>query len=161
MKVKELMTTDVVSVNQTESLSEAARLMWEYDCGAIPVLDIVSERILGMITDRDICMALWSQDRPASTIRVSGVTSRDLCACKQDDSVASAEKLMRTRQIRRVPVLDQDDRLVGILSLADIVKACQRYSPTGATEELAPTEVTATLGYICSPLPTRIVARQF
>jgi CBS domain-containing protein len=115
MKVKELMTTDVVSVNQTESLSEAARLMWERDCGAIPVLDIVSERILGMITDRDICMALWSKDRPASTIRVSEVTSRGLYACNQDDSVTSAEKLMRMKQVRRIPVLDQHDELVGIL----------------------------------------------
>ena len=145
------MTTDVVSVNQTEPLSEAARLMYECDCGAIPVLDIVSKRILGMITDRDICMAVWSKDRPPSTICTSEITSRELYACREGDSIASAEGLMRAKQVRRVPVLDEHDRLVGILSLADIAQAAQNSGAPAAAGELAPTEIAATLGNICNP----------
>lgn len=154
MKVKELMTSDVVSVYKNDRLSDAARVMWECDCGAVPVLDPNNNRLIGMITDRDICMAVWTKGRLPSAIHVSEVTSRERYACNQDDSIASAVELMRSRQIRRIPVLDQQDKLVGILSLADIANASQNGGARAAVGELAPPEIVATLGSICSPRPS-------
>ncbi len=154
MKVGEIMTEKVASVRQEDTLSTAARIMWECDCGALPVLDPAGEHAVGMITDRDICMAVWSKNRAPSSIRVAEVTSRELYACKQDDSLTTAEDLMCSKQIRRIPVLDERDKLVGILSLADIAKASQHSNSTGAfARDIAPTEVATTLGSICSPHP--------
>ncbi|MFZ5894862.1 MAG: CBS domain-containing protein [Myxococcota bacterium] len=149
MLVRDLMTTNVASLQSNETLSEAARLMWNCDCGAVPVTDSV-DRVIGMITDRDICMATWSKDQPPSAIRVRDAMSGELFHCGPSDSVSSAENLMRSQQIRRVPVLDGDQKLVGILSLADIVKESQRPS-SRRSSELSSSEIAATLANICQP----------
>lgn len=149
MKVKELMTTKVVSIRRNQSLSDAARLMWDCDCGSIPVMEESGQRIVGMVTDRDICMACWSQDRAPSSLLVADATSRELFACSPEDSLAYAGDLMRAKQIRRVPVIDSERRLIGILSLADIAAECRR--PGRASNELAPTEIASTLANICQP----------
>lgn len=151
MKVMDLMTTNVVSVQQSEPLSVAARLMWECDCGAIPVLESPEGQVLGIITDRDICMATWMKDRPPSMILVSEATSKELYACRAEDTIGSAEELMRSRQIRRVPVVDRNRRLVGILSLADIAKAYGSGSADSISRGLSPAEIAATLETICTP----------
>ncbi len=151
MKVMDIMTTNVVSIRQSEPLSVAARLMWECDCGAVPVVGVDDEQIVGMITDRDICMATWTKDRAPSAILVSEATSRDLYACRDDDTIAAAEELMRSKQVRRIPVLNRQRRLVGILSLADIAKAYGRALGEPNARELAPAEIAATLELICTP----------
>jgi CBS-domain-containing membrane protein len=104
-----------------------------------------------MITDRDICIAAWSRDQAPSAIPIGEVMSRQLFYCSPEQSIASAESLMRSRKIRRVPVLDDSQRLVGILSLADIVTGSQRAGMRTAVGELAPTEIAATLANICQP----------
>jgi CBS domain-containing protein len=147
MKVFDLMTTNVASVRSDASLADAARRMWDCDCGALPVLD-ESEAVIGMITDRDICMASWSNDRAPSVLRVADAMSRELADASPDDSLAYAEGLMRSKQIRRIPVVDPNHRLLGILSLADIV--LQGSSSGGrAGGEVAPDQITLTLAQIC------------
>lgn len=153
MKVKEVMTTSVAYVRSDEPLSVAAQLMWDCDCGALPVRDASGARIIGMLTDRDICMATWSQDRSPRSIRVADAMSRQLHAAAPDDAVASAEHLMQSKQIRRLPVLDDDWQLVGIISLADIATQSQRRTPESAGRELAPAEIASTLAGICQPRP--------
>lgn len=96
--------------------------MWECDCGALPVIDEAHE-VRGMITDRDVCMATWLQHRAPQDLAVAGAMSERLYYCSPTDSLSAAEELMRTRQVRRIPVLSPDRRLLGILSLADIAKA--------------------------------------
>src|SRR5687768_2334487 len=118
MKVTDLMTRKVACVRADEPLSSAAKLMWDCDCGAVPVID-GSDRVVGMITDRDICMATWSRDQAPSGISVHQAMSEELHQCSPDASVATAEGLMRSKQIRRIPVVDENQRLAGILSLAD------------------------------------------
>lgn len=154
MKVRDLMTTQVACVKDQEPLSAAARLMWECDCGAIPVEDSTGGRIVGMITDRDICMAAWSKDRPPSAILVWEAMSQDLFHVAPDDSLSSAGALMRSRQIRRVPVLEANGKLVGILSLADVVTQLPRPGARSAVTELTPTDIAGTLANICQPRAT-------
>jgi len=145
------MTTNVASATTAAPLSTAARLMWECDCGAVPIEEEGTGRVVGMITDRDICMATWSNDRAPSAIAISEAMSRDLFHCAPDDSIASAERLMRLKQIRRIPVLDQQRKLVGIISLADIVAQSQTDAGRWNELELAPNEIAATLANICQP----------
>jgi CBS domain-containing protein len=150
MKVTEVMTRDVACCRPDDSLSVPARLMWDCDCGTVPVVDRSSGRALGMITDRDICMATLMQDRPPSAIRVAEVMSRELYSCTPESEITDAERIMRDRRIRRLPVLDTEGRLLGILSLADIVRTSER-ERSRARRTVAPEEVTSTLGEICRP----------
>jgi CBS domain-containing protein len=150
MKVLDLMTKDVACVRDTDPLSTAAQLMWDCDCGAVPVIDS-SEQVVGMITDRDICMATWSRNCPPSDIPVSAAMSRELFHCSPDSSVSAAENLMRSRQVRRIPVLDPNRRLAGILSLADIARRADSVGLRAAPSELQPMEIATTLANICQP----------
>ena len=151
MNVQEVMSKDVVSCRADDPCSAAVKLMWDCDCGVAPVLGN-DDRIAGIITDRDICMAAWMQDCSPSAIRVSSVMSTDLSVCSPSDSVDAAEQTMRSRQIRRLPVTDRDRRLVGILSLADIVRASE--DGRGRRKDLPREDVAATLADICQPRRT-------
>src|SRR5688572_10536897 len=119
MNIDKLMTKAPVCCAPGDTLNAAAQLMWDHDCGCIPVVEGSEECAAGVITDRDICMAALHTGKALRDIRVQDVMARDLCACAPSDSVEKAEELMRSAQVRRLPVLD-DGRLVGILSLADI-----------------------------------------
>jgi CBS domain-containing protein len=148
MQVSDIMTREVATVRTDEKASVAARLMWECDCGALPVVDEAG-RAVAVITDRDICMATLFQDRPPSQFAVSLAMSRDLHFCLPEHDVTTAEQRMRVQQIRRLPVLDADRRLVGIVSLADIARATARAE--AGKGKLPSDEVTATLVDICAP----------
>ncbi|HSP95738.1 MAG TPA: CBS domain-containing protein [Candidatus Dormibacteraeota bacterium] len=119
MNVSQLMRHGVRSCSPQDSLHTAAQLMWDNDCGCLPVRDD-GGRVVGMITDRDICMAAYLQGGPLCALKVSSAMSHDTFACRADDTIAQAEATMRAHQVRRLPVLDREDRLVGILSLNDI-----------------------------------------
>ena len=151
MKVRDLMTSGVASIDSDDSLSSAARMMWECDCGVIPVTR--ADRVLGVITDRDICMASWIRNQPLSELRVSDSMSRELFSCSPDDNVSVAERLMQSRQIRRLPVIDKEGHLVGILSLADIVRCTERAGR--GLSDVSSNEVASTLATICQPRTTQ------
>lgn len=154
MRIRDLMTKQVASVRSADSAAVAARLMWDCDCGGVPVIDDEG-RAIAMITDRDICMAALMRDRAPSAIPVADAMSRELHFCGQDDDVSTAEQVMRTHQIRRLPILDRDRRPVGVLSLADIVRATDR-TKGRSTREVAPEEVAVTLADICAPPPREV-----
>src|SRR5512140_1269573 len=117
MKIAELMTMDVATCAPSDSLTRAAQLMWERDCGCVPVID--GSKVVGMITDRDICMAAMMQGKAPAQLKVEQVMSREVFFCAPDDSVDQASKVMQQRQVRRLPVLDGSGKLVGIVSLND------------------------------------------
>jgi CBS domain-containing protein len=125
MKVKEVMNPNVRTCFTSDNLATAARLMWEHDCGCVPVLNQQGQAV-GMITDRDICMAAFLQGAAPSEIKVSAVMSKQLFACTSDDDLPEAEKTMSERKVRRLPVLDQQARLVGLLSLSDIARSADQ-----------------------------------
>jgi CBS domain-containing protein len=151
MRIRDLMTKQVASVRSNDSAAVAARLMWDCDCGVVPVIDDEGHAV-AMITDRDICMAALMRDRAPSAIPVADAMSRDLRSCGPEDEVSTAEELMRMHQIRRIPIVDRDRRPVGMLSLADIVRATDRKKGRTA-REVAPEEVAVTLADICAPPP--------
>ena len=154
MRIRDLMTKQVASVRSDDSTAVAARLMWDCDCGVVPVIDEEGHAV-AMITDRDICMAALMRDRAPSAIPVADAMSRELRSCGPEDEVSTAEELMRTHQIRRIPIVDRDRRPVGMLSLADIVRATDRKKGRTA-REVAPEEVAVTLADICAPPPREI-----
>ena len=119
MKVKELMTSDVKSCGLDTNLAAAARIMWEEDCGAIPVTD-TRGKVVGLITDRDICIAGATRSRTEGEIPVQEVISKSLFSCAPGDDVRGALETMRVQKVRRLPVVDQAGRLMGIVSLHDI-----------------------------------------
>ena len=117
MKVKEAMTRDVRLVKSDQPISEAARLMAEFDIGAVPVEE--NDRLVGMITDRDIAVrAVAAGLGPQTAVRE--IMSREVKYCFDDQSIDEVTQNMGELRIRRLPVLTRDKRLIGILSLGDL-----------------------------------------
>jgi CBS domain-containing protein len=121
MKAVDVMTRDVLTCSRGEMLETAAQIMWERDCGIVPVVD-ESGRAVGVVTDRDVCLAALSSLRPLSEIPVVAAISKELVSATEEASVDDVAKLMREHQIRRVPIVDEAGRPVGIVSLADLVR---------------------------------------
>ena len=119
MKVKEVMTPDAKSIWITQSLADAAKEMWDNDCGALPV--VKEHKVVGMLTDRDICMAGAMRDRSLAQISVEEIMNRDVHAAKLDENIEKALETMRDFRVRRLPVLNADGELAGIVSMNDIV----------------------------------------
>src|SRR5258707_9984351 len=125
MKVAELMVEEVTACSPDDALNRAAQIMWENDCGCVPVVDRAA-RLIAMLTDRDICMAAYTRGGTLKDIRVSAAMSSELFACRQDDDLVDAQKMMRERQVRRLPVSDDKGRLVGIISPSSVARATAR-----------------------------------
>jgi CBS domain-containing protein len=122
MKVRDVMTTEVGYCQPDAPLAQAADIMWQRDCGVVPVVD-ESLRVIGMITDRDICFAVVTKNRLAGEIKISEVISQnEVQSCAPGDAVEDALKTMKRRQLRRLPVVNKDGVLVGILALADLIR---------------------------------------
>lgn len=119
MKVKDVMTAGAMACLPQTSLAEAAALMWENDCGTLPVLDD-SGRVVGMVTDRDICFGATTKDSPPSEISVREVITGRVYACGPEDDVREALHTMRRERVRRLPVVAENGTLRGILSMNDV-----------------------------------------
>jgi CBS domain-containing protein len=118
MKIREIMTPDVECVGLDNTLQEAAIKMKDLDVGPLPVCD--RDRVAGILTDRDITVRAVAEGCDPRSTRVRDVMTHDVIACHDDEDVMEAAELMRERQIRRVLVLNRDEQLVGIVSLADL-----------------------------------------
>jgi len=125
MRVKEIMSTPVATSPADSYLNRAAQVMWECDCGSVPVVD-ADGRLAGIVTDRDLCMAAYTQGQRLEEIPVRVAMASHVLVCHIDDSVETAEQLMREGQVRRVPVIDNDGRPVGIVSLTDLARAAAK-----------------------------------
>src|SRR5262245_37188895 len=106
MKIREAMTEKFSLVGPDASLTDAARLMWETDCGFVPVVDPQSGSLVGVLTDRDACMAAYTQGLPFGAIRVGSAMAKKVHTCRADEDVKKAHDQMRRHQLRRLPVLD-------------------------------------------------------
>jgi CBS domain-containing protein len=122
-------------------------MMWESDCGSVAVVD-AQGKVIGMVTDRDICMAAYTRDLPLSQMSVGSACSNGLIAVLEGDSVEAAERLMQVHRVRRLPVVDADHRPIGMLSVADLVRSSRVDHRNG---NLAPDAVVATLAAIATP----------
>ncbi|MCW8196757.1 CBS domain-containing protein [Proteobacteria bacterium 005FR1] len=126
MLVKEIMQTDVARCHVDTNLQAVALLMWNHDCGAIPVVDS-ADRPIGVVTDRDIAMGCSLNNRALSDMRAGDVIgNRPLFSCRESDELDAALGLMRDYKIRRLPVIDDSETLRGMLSLSDLIQAAQK-----------------------------------
>lgn len=143
MRVRDLMTTNVRSCHPDDDLTVPGRIMWESDCGCVPVVDL-AQRPVGVITDRDVCMAAYFHGRALKNIPVEQAMSRDVVACEPSDEAGAAERLMQSHQVRRLLVLDTQGRLVGIVSLNDLATRTQLRGRAGA-DAISPLELATTV----------------
>ncbi len=122
MKVKQAMTSEVRVASPDQTIREAARLMAELDAGALPVAE--NDRLVGMITDRDIAVRAVAEGLPADT-PVSEIMSQEVLYCFEDQQLDDVARNMGQVQVRRLPVVNRDKRLVGIVSFADLARTEQ------------------------------------
>lgn len=125
MKIRDLMTTTVVSCSSETSLAAAGALMFENDCGFLPIVNETG-KITGVITDRDICIALSTRDGQPSHITTGEVAQTPAFVCSPDDDIHSALKTMSKERVHRLPVVNSEGGLAGILSINDIVLHAQK-----------------------------------
>jgi CBS domain-containing protein len=117
MKISEVMTTDLETVNADQTAREAAAFMLRADTGSIPVCE--GDKVIGMITDRDIAVRGVAEGRGPDT-PVSELMSDGIICAHEDDDIREVARRMSDEQVRRLPVIDSDERLVGIVSLGDL-----------------------------------------
>jgi CBS domain-containing protein len=146
MKVRDIMTRKVLTCEPGDTLARAGGLMWNGDCGVLPV--VRDGQVVGMLTDRDICMALVMNGYQAVEMAVSQVMSGGVHACSPGDDVAEAVETMREHQVRRLPVIADDGALEGVLSLTDVALVAR----AGRGEDGAPTyrEFVGAIQAVCS-----------
>lgn len=120
MKVKKIMTADAGFCFAEESLSKAVEIMWQRDCGSVPVVDI-EMKIVGMITDRDIAVAVNTQNKKASQIKIGDVIGKEIFTCLETDDAEDALKKMRRAKVKRLPVTGENGALAGIISISDFI----------------------------------------
>ena len=120
MTVQEISTARVKACSPDTDLAAAAKIMWDGDCGAVPVVND-ERRLVGMITDRDICIAAATRATIPADIRVRDVMTPKVHTCRPQDDVRTVLRTMKEQRVRRVPVVDEQQRLIGIVSLNDLV----------------------------------------
>lgn len=119
MQVEEIMTKDVCSCTPGMNAATAAEIMWSRNCGSLPVVEN-GGRVVGIVTDRDLFLALGTSNRRPSELPLGEMMSKDVALCNPSNDVRNALKTMAQRQLRRLPVVDEAGNLKGILSLADV-----------------------------------------
>ena len=135
MQIKEIMTSDPELIDPDASIRKAAKRMRDEDIGALPVGE--NDRLIGMVTDRDIAVRGVAEDRAPETTTVRDVMSEKVYYCFEDDDVEDAARCMAENQVRRLPILNRDKRLTGIVSLADIAQTgeeCEKTALEGVSE---------------------------
>lgn len=143
MKVKDIMTTDVKTCSPDTTVAEAAHLMWEGDCGILPVVD--EGALVGVVTDRDMYIALATQNARAAQLRVGAVATTTVATCAPEDDVRAALGTMKRARVRRLPVVGFGNTIAGILSINDVLRAV-----AAGKKGVANDDIVETLQAICA-----------
>ncbi|MEY4674481.1 MAG: hypothetical protein RL148_2265 [Planctomycetota bacterium] len=122
MKVKDVMTRQPHTCRPEDTLAVAAQLMWEHDCGCVPVVD-EHHHVVGIVTDRDACMASYTKGLRLDEIPVRAAMAKHVFTCGEDETTVSAKAQLQAHQVRRLPVVDETGRLTGILSVNDLLRS--------------------------------------
>jgi CBS domain-containing protein len=153
MKVKDIMTTDLKTCTPDTTVAEAAQLMWDGDCGILPVVD--EGALVGVVTDRDMYIALATQNARASQLRVGAVATTKVTTCAPEDDLRTALEAMKQARVRRLPVVGFGNAVMGILSMNDVLRAAA--AGKGAANDV----IVETLQAICAhhhPAPHVVAA---
>ncbi len=130
MKVADVMTSELATCRADDSLNRAAQLMWERRCGTVAIVDEAGKAV-GVLTDRDVCMAAYTQGRRLDDIAVGSAMSRAVRTCLASAAIEDAEDVMAAHAVRRVVVVDDDGRACGMLSIDDIARAGAEWDGKG------------------------------
>lgn len=149
MKVQDLMTRQVETCDPATNLATVAMIMWRRDCGIVPVVDRRGV-LVGVVTDRDICIATATRHRPPEALTAAEVMTGSIFSVRPDEEIRHALETMRIQKVRRLPVIDADDRLRGMLSINDLVIA----AAAGRKGALSMDEVFQALRGICEHRPS-------
>jgi len=149
MQIKQMMTSNVATCQPETNLAVIAKLMWDRDCGFVPVVD-AANKVVGVITDRDICIASATRRLlPEQITAAQAMRRTPIQTIRTEDSPEQALSTMRQGQVRRLPVVAADGTLKGVVSMNDIVLASE-----GAT----PADIVSTLAAICAHRPAKAAA---
>jgi CBS domain-containing protein len=148
MKATDIMTASPSTCSATDSIQDVARTMRDYDCGCVPVVDNESQRVVGIITDRDLAVRGFADGKSGDT-KVGLLMSPAPSCCRADDDIKEVEKVMTAQQVRRVPIVDADDRCIGIVSQADLARAAS------SDERISDREVAIVVEKISEPSHVR------
>jgi CBS domain-containing protein len=155
MRVRDMMRCEVPVCGLDTDAGTAGRRMAEAGCGFLPV--VARGKVVGMVTDRDLCLALAKLDRKPSEVQVQDVISGELFTCGTDDHIAEALETMRIFGYRRLPVIDEEQRLLGILSLEDLILESRALGAEGFDGPFH-SDITRALKGICSRAPSLAMA---
>jgi CBS domain-containing protein len=139
MKVQHVMSKAVRCCRPEDDLASAARLLWTGDCGALPVVVGDGRRVVGMLTDRDICMAAWTQGKPLFELPVEIAMATDVATCRPDEDLQVVLARLRERRVRRLPVVDDANQVLGLISLVDIARGATLPGASCRVDEVATT----------------------
>ena len=152
MRVKDVMKTDVGFCSAEDNLMKTAEIMRRRDCGAVPIVD-EENRVVGMLTDRDICLAVAARNRKASDVKCKELINGEAIVCAADDKLEDALRKMRKHRIKRLPAIGAGGELIGILSIGDVLPAVRR-------DKKLKKKVYATLEKISKPRPIMLRERE-
>ena len=145
MLVKEVMKSNIESCRPDSNLESIALMMWNHDCGAIPVTDEQGKPV-GIITDRDIAMGSSLNHRCLWELTANDIMAkRPLYSCQSEDNMAQVLEVMKEHQIRRVPVVDDEGRLTGIVALGDVVDVAAKTATKKSNSKLTYSDVMDTI----------------
>ena len=138
MLVSDIMSHPVVVTNVTATSRDAAQQLRDAHIGAMPVVPVgEADRPIGMVTDRDIVVRAVAENRLPSNAAVSSIMSEGVYSCFEDDTIADAAQIMAEHQVRRLPVLNRAERLVGIIALADLARSGVKEAEERAIEGIS------------------------
>jgi CBS domain-containing protein len=160
MNIEQIMTKDVDCCGPDDNMNRAAQIMWERDCGIVPITDPArNRRLVGVVTDRDICMAAYTRGQRLDEIRIGDVMSSRVHACRPDDAPGRVEDVMKKAQVHRLPVVDQENQLVGIVSLADLARRARNSGATAKSRtEPTASDIGETIAAISQPRVRSLMA---
>jgi CBS domain-containing protein len=145
MRAQDLMTSPAITCHVNDPLNSVAKKMWDADIGVLPVVND-DGKLTGMITDRDICMAAYTQGRPLDELLVNSAMAMHAITARPETFSGELEALMAKHQVRRIPIVDADNRPIGIVSLNDLAIECAQ---PDTRMKNGPAKVAHTLAAIC------------
>jgi len=158
MKVADMMAKPPAYCSPQTNLAAAVEILWRQNCGILPIVDS-EEKVVGLVTDRDICVALGTRNRLPSDMTVGEVTSGKVIACKPDDDIRGALATMAEAKVRRLPVIDAEGKLQGVLSVDDVVLRTETGTIKGDSE-LSFEDLANTLKILYASKPLRSVQKK-
>lgn len=151
LRVEDVMTHNPECCSPEDDLATVANVMWDLDVGCVPIIGD-GHRVAGMITDRDIAMAAMLNGKPLHELRVENVMAKQIVTAKLGDRLRTVQELMRKSKVRRLPVVDGEKKVVGVVSLHDLVRAAKQ-ERRRLFPDLRMKDVAVTFAEISEPTP--------